>query len=129
MSDTYHDSVAQLGERHLDRVEVAGSRPVGIIRFNVCPLRIRRFLFSTVKGGVDFRFSGNDFRKACFEPAGVVPLQLQSPAVLKQPWPVTQTYKKAFHFRMGHPKNGMLFTKPVQFLIDFYLFASRQTAK
>jgi hypothetical protein len=25
------DSVAQLGERHLDRVEVAGSRPVGII--------------------------------------------------------------------------------------------------
>jgi hypothetical protein len=26
-----HDSVAQLGERHLDRVEVAGSSPVGII--------------------------------------------------------------------------------------------------
>jgi hypothetical protein len=26
-----HDSVAQLGERHLDRVEVAGSRLVGII--------------------------------------------------------------------------------------------------
>jgi hypothetical protein len=25
------DSVAQLGERHLDRVEVAGSSPVGII--------------------------------------------------------------------------------------------------
>lgn len=25
------DSVAQLGERYLDRVEVAGSRPVGII--------------------------------------------------------------------------------------------------
>jgi hypothetical protein len=25
------DSVAQLGERHLDRVEVAGSNPVGII--------------------------------------------------------------------------------------------------
>ncbi|CAN2253193.1 conserved hypothetical protein [Bacillus subtilis] len=28
---TYHDSVAQLGERYLDRVEVAGSSPVGII--------------------------------------------------------------------------------------------------
>lgn len=25
------DSLAQLGERHLDRVEVAGSSPVGII--------------------------------------------------------------------------------------------------
>ncbi|CAI8816544.1 hypothetical protein EMIT074MI3_12213 [Bacillus licheniformis] len=30
-SVTYHDSVAQLGERYLDRVEVAGSSPVGII--------------------------------------------------------------------------------------------------
>lgn len=28
---TTYDSVAQLGERHLDRVEVAGSSPVGII--------------------------------------------------------------------------------------------------
>jgi integrase/recombinase XerD len=28
---TEYDSVAQLGERHLDRVEVAGSSPVGII--------------------------------------------------------------------------------------------------
>ncbi len=28
---TIYDSVAQLGERHLDRVEVAGSSPVGII--------------------------------------------------------------------------------------------------
>ncbi len=27
----YHDSVAQLGERYLDRVEVAGSSPVRII--------------------------------------------------------------------------------------------------
>jgi hypothetical protein len=30
-STEQHDSVAQLGERHLDRVEVAGSSPVGII--------------------------------------------------------------------------------------------------
>ncbi len=28
---SHHDSVAQLGERYLDRVEVAGSNPVGII--------------------------------------------------------------------------------------------------
>jgi hypothetical protein len=27
----HYDSVAQLGERHLDRVDVAGSSPVGII--------------------------------------------------------------------------------------------------
>lgn len=27
----YNDSLAQLGERYLDRVEVAGSNPVGII--------------------------------------------------------------------------------------------------
>jgi integrase/recombinase XerD len=31
MCSTEYDSVAQLGERHLDRVEVAGSSPVGII--------------------------------------------------------------------------------------------------
>lgn len=29
------DSVAQLGERHLDRVEVAGSNPVGITHTNL----------------------------------------------------------------------------------------------
>ncbi len=29
--ECYNDSVAQLGERYLDRVEVAGSNPVGII--------------------------------------------------------------------------------------------------
>ena len=30
MHDLIYDSVAQLGERYLDRVEVAGSSPVGI---------------------------------------------------------------------------------------------------
>ena len=30
MCDLIYDSVAQLGERYLDRVEVAGSSPVGI---------------------------------------------------------------------------------------------------
>lgn len=28
----FEDPVAQQGERHLDRVEVAGSNPVGVIR-------------------------------------------------------------------------------------------------
>lgn len=40
-----NDSVAQQGERHLDRVEVAGSNPVGITQQNACPSRIGRFFF------------------------------------------------------------------------------------
>ena len=36
---TTYDSVAQLGERHLDRVEVAGSSPVGIIEIVVSRVR------------------------------------------------------------------------------------------
>lgn len=41
---TTYDSVAQLGERHLDRVEVAGSSPVGIIANPEFDERARGFL-------------------------------------------------------------------------------------
>ena len=41
---TTYDSVAQLGERHLDRVEVAGSSPVGIIAKPEFDERARVFL-------------------------------------------------------------------------------------
>ncbi len=33
-SNIFYDSVAQLGERYLDRVEVVGSSPIGIIPQN-----------------------------------------------------------------------------------------------
>jgi hypothetical protein len=43
-STEQHDSVAQLGERHLDRVEVAGSSPVGITKVgSLKSLRIKGF--------------------------------------------------------------------------------------
>jgi hypothetical protein len=44
-----NDSLAQLGERYLDRVEVAGSNPVGIIHFmrsvNPCAKRFMLFFY------------------------------------------------------------------------------------
>ena len=40
---TTYDSVAQLGERHLDRVEVAGSSPVGIIEKSLVPRGFKGF--------------------------------------------------------------------------------------
>ena len=46
---TTYDSVAQLGERHLDRVEVAGSSPVGIIAIVVSRVRST---FTTLKNVV-----------------------------------------------------------------------------
>lgn len=45
-----YDSVAQLGERYLDRVEVAGSSPVGIIRRPEFWRRARVFYFSKTNG-------------------------------------------------------------------------------
>ncbi len=37
----YNDSLAQLGERYLDRVEVAGSNPVGIILLEKPPFLLK----------------------------------------------------------------------------------------
>ena len=49
MCSKEYDSVAQLGERYLDRVEVAGSSPVGIIHFKIV-LAIRT-IFSFLERG------------------------------------------------------------------------------
>jgi hypothetical protein len=44
------DSLAQLGERYLDRVEVAGSNPVGIILFPLAQIRGRKTIISQPMG-------------------------------------------------------------------------------
>ncbi len=55
---TTYDSVAPLGERHLDRVEVAGSSPVGIIAKPEFDERARVFYVCTVREFTHILYAG-----------------------------------------------------------------------
>lgn len=70
MDKPSNDSLAQLGERYLDRVEVAGSNPVGIIRLKKLQLLgnlgAEAFLFYWIHSFFMKTYKDNVKRHICY---------------------------------------------------------------